>query len=358
MEQGQIIPVILSGGAGSRLWPLSRKAYPKQLLPLVTDKTMVQETALRLSGDMFSDPVFICNADHAAPIHAQMNDIAFKTGALIIEPMGRNTAPCAVTAALYAKAQGPNTLVLLAPADHHVTKPDTFRSNVKAAVQAARDGYLVTFGITPTGPETGYGYIEMGEMIAGDISKVKAFREKPDQDTAQTYLEKGGFAWNAGIFLFSPDALLSEIQKYAPEILEHSTRAFEKAERDGTSLYLDEAAFALCPSDSIDYAIMEPTDKAAVIPVDIGWSDIGSYSALHEELAGDNGNALMGDITEVGTQNCLIQTDGPMVSAVGLENIAIIVKDNSVLVLNLDKSQDVKKVVETLKSDPDRIHLL
>ncbi len=350
MNVGKIIPVIMSGGAGSRLWPASRQAMPKQLLPLVTEQTMVQETAERLSGDLFHPSVFICNAAHAAPIREQMKDMDMPVGAIIVEPMGRNTAPCAVVAALHAKQSDPDALILLAPADHHVTKPEAFRRSVAAAIPAAQKGCLVTFGIEPNGPETGYGYIQQGEAIAPGAFEVEAFKEKPDRETAQAYLDEGGYFWNAGIFLFSPEALLSEMNKFHPEIVEKASQAYKTATLKSGQIDLDEASFAACPSESIDYAVMEPTENAAVVPANIGWNDIGSFTSLHGLKKGDAGNAVKGDVIAYNTQNSLIETDGPLVTTVGLDGLAVIVKDGSILVAKLDAAQDVKKIVETLKA--------
>lgn len=324
---------------------------PKQLLPLVTEETMVQETAKRLSGDLFHPPVFICNAAHALPIRRQMEDIENPIGAIIVEPMGRNTAPCAVVAALHAMASDPEALILLAPADHHVTKPKAFRRSVAAAMPAAQKGCLVTFGIAPNGPETGYGYIHQGETIAPGAFEVKAFKEKPDRKTAQSYLDQGDYFWNAGIFLFSPKALLSEMKKFHPEIVEQAKQAYEKASLQSGQIDLDEDSFAACPSESIDYAVMEPTEKAAVVPADIGWNDIGSFTSLHALKKGENGNAIKGDVIAYETQNSLIETDGPLVTTVGIDGLSIIVKDGSILVAKLDAAQDVKKIVETLKNE-------
>jgi len=323
---------------------------PKQLLPLVTDQTMVQETAERLSGDLFHPPVFICNAAHAATIREQMNEIEQPVGAIIVEPMGRNTAPCAVVAALHAKQSDPEALILLAPADHHVTKPEAFRRSVAAALPAAQKGCLVTFGITPEGPETGYGYIEQGEAIAPGAFEVKAFKEKPDRETAQSYLDQGGYFWNAGIFLFSPEALLSEMKNFHPDIVEQSIKAYKEANLKSGQIDLDEASFAACPSESIDYAVMEPTDKAAVVPADIGWNDIGSFTSLHALKKGESGNAMKGDVITYETTNSLIETDGPLVTTVGVDGLAIIVKDGSIMVAKLEAAQDVKKIVEALKA--------
>ncbi|WP_051279317.1 mannose-1-phosphate guanylyltransferase/mannose-6-phosphate isomerase [Hellea balneolensis] len=351
MRDVKIIPVIMSGGAGSRLWPASRQAMPKQLLPLVTEQTMVQETAERLSGDLFHPPVFICNAAHAEPIRTQMAAIDMAIGAIIVEPMGRNTAPCAVIAALHAKISDPKALILLAPADHHVTKPDAFRRSVAAAMTAAKNGNLVTFGITPDGPETGYGYIEQGDPLSPGAFEVNAFKEKPDRETAQSYLDKGGYFWNAGIFLFSPETLLTEMRKFHPEIVKQASLAYGHAGLVSGQVNLDEESFAACPSESIDYAVMEPTDKAAIVPANIGWNDIGSFTSLHALKKGEEGNAVKGDVIAYNTQNSLIETDGPLVTTVGIDGLAVIVKDGSILVAKLDAAQDVKKIVETLKAE-------
>lgn len=351
MSDYKIMPVIMSGGAGSRLWPASRAAAPKQLLSLVTDKTMVQDTALRVAGGHFTAPVFICNAAHSAVIEAQMDDIGSLPLAIITEPMGRNTAPAAVVAAHYAKGRPEKTLVLLLPADHHVTKADAFRDAVEAAVPAALSGHLVTFGIAPDAPETGYGYIEQGAAIDARSFAVSAFREKPDQDTAKGYLAAGNFSWNAGIFLFSPEALLSEIETFDPVMKAAAIAALEHAEKSGLCLHLDRSHFENCPSESIDYAVMEKTDKAAIVPCDIGWNDIGSFSALHGVTQDDTGMCMSSGTIAVGSSDCLVQTDGPMVSLVGVKNLAVIVKDGAVLVVDLAHSQDVKKVVNQLKAD-------
>lgn len=351
----KIIPVIMSGGAGSRLWPASKRAMPKQLLPLVGEDTMVQQTAQRLSnadsaGVDFSDPVFICNTDHAAPITAQMAAKARTIGAIITEPMGRNTAPVAVAAALYAQSQSPDALVLLAPADHFVTKPDAFHGAVAQALPAATSGKLVTFGITPSHAETGYGYIEKGSALYGDVHTVAAFREKPDAQTAQAYIDSGNFLWNAGIFLFSPRAFLSEIKKHSPDILAGAQRAFDAAAHDGVRIDLPHDEFAACPSESIDYAVMEKTGEAAVVPCDIGWNDIGSFAALHDVLKDDTGMAVPQTTLSVNAKHCLVHSDGPRVALVGVEGVGVIIKDGVVMVVALNAAQDVKKVVDHIKA--------
>lgn len=346
----KIMPVIMSGGAGSRLWPLSRAVEPKQLLPLVTNKTMAQETVLRLIGEIFLPPVFICNASHATAIQAQMAEIGQEIGEIIVEPTGRNTAPCAVAAALHAATHAEPPLVLLMPADHHVKKPEAFCDAIHNAVPAARSGHLVTFGITPDAPETGYGYIQAGEAIDSHARHVKAFREKPSLETAQQYLAEGGYAWNGGIFLFAPQTLISEMQAHAPDIYAGAEAAFAARYSETGITHLGREAFMACPAQSIDYAVMEPTQKAAIVPADIGWTDIGSFAALHDELKAEGGNALSGDILTHATTDCLIHTDGPLVATVGVEGLSVIVKDGAVLVARLDAAQDVKQIVTQLKS--------
>ncbi len=356
----KIVPVIMSGGAGSRLWPLSRQANPKQLLPLVTDQTMVQETVERFDGERFTDPVFICNALHVEAIAAQMAEIGRKVDAFIVEPVGRNTAPCAVVAAVHA-AKKDGALVMLVPADHHVKKPESFRAAIEKAVSAAQDGYLVTFGITPDGPETGYGYIAQGETLETGVFKVDAFREKPDLETAKSYLDSGNYAWNAGIFLFSPEAFLEEARAHAGDIAQEAEKAYDAADHSGNVIHLDKNIFSACPSESIDYAVMENTSRAAVVPCEIGWNDIGSFTSLQAARAqiasDDHGNALSEGVMSEGSENCLVQSDGMPVSIVGLSNVGVIVHGGEVLVVNLDESQAVKKIVTRLKDgqETDRL---
>ncbi len=352
----KIVPVIMSGGAGSRLWPLSRQANPKQLLPLVTEQTMVQETVERFEGERFTDPVFICNALHVDAIATQMAAIDRNVDAFIVEPVGRNTAPCAVVAAVHA-AKKDGALVMLVPADHHVKKPENFRAAIEKAISAAQDGLLVTFGITPDGPETGYGYIAQGETLEAGVFKVDAFREKPDLETAKSYLASGNYAWNAGIFLFSPEAFLSEAKAHAGDIAKEAEKAYEAADQSGNVIHLDKSIFAACPSESIDYAVMENTNRAAVVPCEIGWNDIGSFTSLQAARAAiasdDHGNALSEGVMSEGSNDCLVQSDGTPVSIVGLTNVGVIVHGGEVLVVNLDESQAVKKIVTRLKDEQE-----
>lgn len=346
----KIVPVIMSGGAGSRLWPLSRRAEPKQFLPLVTDKTMLQETVARFEGDLYHDPVFICNASHAELISFQMKHMGRDIGAIIIEPEGRNTAPCAVAAALHAAKIEENSLFLLVPADHHISKPEAFRRAVAAGAPVATKGHLVTFGMMPDHPATGFGYIRKGESLAPGTFGVDEFVEKPPLDVAASYVESGQYVWNSGIFLFNSATLLAEMTSYSPEIETYARLSYETAIIEDKHIYLDAEHFSKIPSAPVDKAVMEHTKKAAVIPCELGWHDIGSFKALHELRAGADGMAISGDVIAEQTADALIDTDGPLVSVVGLDNIAVIVKEGRVLVLNLEAAQDVKAVVETLKS--------
>jgi mannose-1-phosphate guanylyltransferase/mannose-1-phosphate guanylyltransferase/mannose-6-phosphate isomerase len=357
----KIVPVIMSGGSGTRLWPASRAQNPKQLQALVSEKTMLQDTALRLSGETddiaFTDPIIICNASHADVIRTQLQDIDIDDPVIIAEPVARNTAPCAAVAALAAQKKNPDALMLLAPADHFIRDQDGFRNTVSQACAAAHEGYLVTFGITATAPETGYGYIQKGEALDDHAYQVTAFKEKPNLDVAAQYIREQKYFWNAGIFLSQPATLLSEMNKHCGDISNASRSAYEEAaDRDGYWL-LDEKAFATSPSNSIDYAVMEKTAKAAVVEADIGWSDIGSWSSLWQQSKGANGNAVLGDTFLIDTKNSLVHSDGTFVATIGVEDLAIVVKDGAVLVAKMDRVQDIKSVVEELKSRGDKTRL-
>lgn len=348
-EMGKIVPVILSGGAGSRLWPSSRSAAPKQMLPLVTEKSMIQETALRFNSDMYHAPVFICAANHEPMIRQQMQDINIDIGGFLIEPFARNTAAPAVIAALHALELEEDALVLVVPADHHIELPDAFRRSVAACAPVAAHGYLMTFGITPEYAATGFGYIRKGEAMSPGAFVVDSFVEKPPQDVAESYLESGEYYWNSGIFLFHAQTLLDEMETFSPAVSGPARKAYENASRSGDIWNLNAEFFADCQSAPVDKAVMEHTRKAGVIPCQLGWHDIGSFKALQDLKAGEQGLALSGNIRLSQTRDCIIETDGPLVAAVGVENLAIIVKDGAVLVLNLDKSQDVKEIVAQLK---------
>jgi len=370
MAKTQVIPVIMSGGAGSRLWPASRKSRPKQLLPLASQQTMIQETALRLQHQgnaySFADPMIVCNHANADAIAKQLGKIGISASTMITEPVARNTAPCAVIAALAILAESsdrsPEPLMLLAPADHHIKNTTEFRRVVGQAVPAARSGHMVTFGITVTKPETGYGYIQKGAKLDDHAHRVAGFKEKPDLDTAKTYMASGNYFWNAGIFMCKPSSLLAEMRQHSPEILQACQRAFDASPQSsgqsaGQTIALDADTFARCPAISIDYALMERTNKACVVEAHMGWSDIGSWSALLELTKDMSGNALKGDVHILDTKNCLIHSDGPFVATIGIDNLAVVVHDGAVLIANLDQVQDVKKIVDELtrRRDKDRL---
>lgn len=342
----KIQPVIMSGGAGTRLWPMSRAVRPKQFLKLVTDKTMFQETALRVAPQTaahFAPPVVIAGARHGAIVADQLEDIDIIPAEIILEPAPRNTAAVAAVASAWVEARGDDALILLMPADHHIVDSAGFRNVVKVAAQAAEDGSIMTLGIKAERPHTGYGYIEAGDVIADGVFHVAAFKEKPDLETAQSYLDRGGFYWNAGIFLFRASDMLTELERHAPAIRKAATSALKESVMSGAARRLDESSFAACPSKSIDYAVMEKTDRAAVVaPVDVGWTDIGSWS----EVASQSGKAEIVDIN--GADN-IIRTDGITVAAAGVSDLIIIATGDAVLVARKDDAQQVRAVVDELK---------
>jgi mannose-1-phosphate guanylyltransferase/mannose-6-phosphate isomerase len=339
-----IQPVIMSGGAGTRLWPMSRQARPKQFLPLTGERSLFQETALRLSGPRYLAPVVIAGAPHRALVAEQLSAIGVAPAAIIIEPMARNTAAVAAVASAWTARSHENALVLLSPADHHVGDANAFRAAIARGAAAASKGAIVTLGIKPSEPQTGFGYIETGASVADGVFEVAAFREKPDRPTAERYLAGGRHFWNSGVFLFSPAAMDAELHAHAPAIRKCAAAALAAARESGGALTLDPAIFADCPSDSIDYAVMEKTRRAAVVaPVDAGWSDIGSWTAL---------DALLDDV-RVSALDCganVIRTDGPFVAAIGVSDLIIVATDDAVLVAPKDRAQDVKRVIDDLKA--------
>ncbi|HZW17270.1 MAG TPA: mannose-1-phosphate guanylyltransferase/mannose-6-phosphate isomerase [Luteimonas sp.] len=343
-------PVLLSGGSGTRLWPLSREAYPKQFLPLAGERTMLQDTWLRVAG-LAGDaaPLVVANEEHRFLAAEQLRQVGVEHAAIVLEPVGRNTAPAIAAAALQAMAGGDDPLLLVLPSDHVVRDADAFRDAVRAASPAAAEGELVTFGIVPESPETGFGYIqaEPGE----GVRRVLRFVEKPDADTARQYLDAGGYYWNSGMFLLRASRYLEELGRFRPDILAAVRAAFDAAKRDGDFVRLDKDAFAASPSDSIDYAVMEKTDRAMVLPVDIGWNDVGSWSALWDvsEQDGD-GNARHGDVIAVDSRNSYAYARR-LVALVGVEDLVVVETDDAVLVARKDKVQQVKDVVARLKAD-------
>lgn len=347
----KIIPVIMSGGSGTRLWPLSTPTAPKQFHALATANSMIQETALRLVGDEYLAPVAICGRGHCDLVALQLGQINKAPQAVILEPFGRNTAAVAAMAALSGQESDPDALVLLVPADHVISKPQAFHEAVMAAVETAKSR-IVTFGITPARPETGFGYIERGAALSDGIFEIKKFWEKPDLATATTYIEGGRHDWNAGIFLFSPEVMLEELSLYAPEVLAACVDAYKRARRDGVIINLDEEAFGQVPSISIDYAVMEHTRRSAVIPCDIGWADVGGFAELWRLGEKDtSANHVKGAAILIDAENCLIRNDaGPVVAVIGLSDIMVISTPSGILVAPLSRAQDVKKAAEAAKA--------
>ena len=340
-------PVLLSGGSGTRLWPLSREAYPKQFLPLVGDDTMLQATWRRVAPLASAAPIVVANEEHRFLVAEQLRQIGAPVPAIVLEPVGRNTAPAIAAAALQALSGGGDALLLVLPSDHVVRDAQAFRIAVLSASAAAEAGALVTFGIVPDAPETGFGYLhaEAGE----GLRKVSRFVEKPDAATAQSYLDAGGYYWNSGMFLFRASRYLEELRRFRADILEAVEAAFAAAQRDGDFIRLDKDAFSASPSDSIDYAVMEKTDQAMVLPVDIGWNDVGNWSALWDVADRDaDGNAHHGDVIAVDTRNSYAYAQR-LVALVGVDDIVVVETDDAVLVAHKDRVQEVKQVVAQLK---------
>ncbi|MDN4036601.1 mannose-1-phosphate guanylyltransferase/mannose-6-phosphate isomerase [Massilia sp. YIM B02443] len=357
----KIYPVILSGGAGTRLWPLSRAVLPKQLLPLVADKTMLQETALRVAGwPGLMAPLVVCGNDHRFMVAEQLREVGITPLGILLEPVGRNTAPAVAAAAHHLKAIDPEAIMLVLPADHVIENGAAFREAVERATRLVQQGALATFGIVPKTPETGYGYIRRGEQVAecGECYKVDRFVEKPDAATAEGFLAEGGYYWNSGMFMFHASRYLTELEQHAPAIAGAAIQAMQAAYRDLDFCRLDEAAFSACPSDSIDYAVMEHTRDAAVVPADIGWNDVGSWSALWEVQAKDgDGNARRGDVYLDNVKNSLVRAESRIVAVVGVEDIVVVETQDAVLVTHKNQVQRVKQVVEHLKSKERTEHL-
>jgi len=351
-----LIPVILSGGSGTRLWPLSRTLYPKQFLPLAGEQTMFQQTVARaMAVDGASEPVILCNEEHRFLVAEQLRQLGVSPGAIVLEPVGRNTAPAAAVAALHAAGLSEEALILVLPADHAITDESTFAAAVTAGIPAARAGRLITFGILPAHPETGYGYIKLGAPLDGiggqdSVRAVAAFKEKPDLETAKTYVDSGEYVWNSGIFLFSAQTYLDELSRHAPDMVDSCRASLAKARQDLDFTRLETESFEACVDNSIDYAIMEKTSLAAVVSMDAGWSDVGSWRALWEIGGRDEtGNVLSGDVLAQDTRDTYVRAEGRLVATLGVENLVIVETSDAVLVAAKDKVQDVKKLVDQLK---------
>ncbi len=346
-----IYPVILSGGVGSRLWPTSRSLFPKQLLPLLTERTMLQETVSRVTGGFeYAPPLIVSNNEHRFIIAQQLQDMGVGAAAHLLEPVGKNTAPAIAAAATFIQAKDPKGILLVLPADHHIEKLSVFHAVVAKGAALARAGKLVAFGIVPTQPETGYGYIRRGD-VAGEGFTVAEFVEKPDLETARAYLADGGYSWNSGMFMFGADRILEEMKLYCPQIVAGAAEATLKGTRDLDFLRLQPEAFESCPADSIDYAVMEHTKDAAVVLADIGWSDVGSWSALWDIGKKDkDGNVVSGDVLTQDASNNYVRAESGLVALVGIDDVVVIATDDAVLVAHRDRVQDVKKIVEQLRS--------
>lgn len=351
-----IVPVILSGGSGSRLWPLSRETYPKQFLPLADRDTLLQNTAMRIAELSDIGPLLVvCNQEHRFMVAEQLRAVNMPPAAVILEPVGRNTGPAVAVAALYAQRDGADPVLLILPADHVIADPAGFRAAVAKAAPYAEQGRLVTFGIVPTAPETGYGYIKAGAALddAGSgISAVDCFVEKPDLATAQRYLDSGHYYWNSGMFLFRASAFLAELERFAPAMLAACQQALTAAgSTERGFLWLDREAFAAGPSNSIDYAVMEKTAQAAVMPLVVGWNDVGSWAALWEIGERDSdGNISRGDVIAVDTHDTYVDATSRLVTTVGVDNLVVVETADAVLVAGKERVQDVKAVVDRLKA--------
>ena len=357
MTSGLIHPVILSGGSGSRLWPMSRAGYPKQFLALHGDDgtTMLQATAKRVQRGNFSNPLLVCNEEHRFILAEQLRQVDVKPDGIILEPVARNTAPAVAVAALTLGRTKTDALMLVMPSDHVILGEASFHKAVEAAAEAAAGGALVTFGITPTLPETGYGYIQRGQPWKGNVEgvyEVSRFVEKPDLKTAEQYLDSGDYAWNSGIFLFRADTYIDALERFQPVMLAAVRAALDNSQEDLNFCRLDESAFAASPSNSIDYAVMEHTDNAAVVPVDMGWSDLGAWSALWDiKEKDDQGNVATGDVLLHNTRNSYVHADHAMVAVSGLDDVIVVATDDAVLVVDRHNAQSVKDLVEQLKRD-------
>lgn len=353
-------PVILSGGRGSRLWPLSRQNLPKQFLSLVGDHSLFQETVLRAHALQDAQPpVTVCSGDHRFMVGEQLQAVDVANGGILLEPVARNTAPAIALAALHLVATDPDATMLVLPADHLIEDEAAFRSAVEAAAPLAAQGWLVTFGIQPDYAEVGYGYIARGEKLSQVGFRVARFVEKPDAATAQRYVDDGGFAWNSGMFLFRAERYLQELERHAPAIFAAATAAFNAAQADLDFIRVDEAVFATSPNDSIDYAVMEHTDRAAVVPVSCGWSDIGSWSSLWSVAERDaEGNRHEGDVISIDTRNSLVRaSERRMIATLGVEDLIIVDTPDATLVARKDRVQDVKQIVDLLQAAGRQEHL-
>ena len=348
----KITPVILSGGSGTRLWPLSRKQYPKQYLPLASDNTMLQETILRLNGlDNLTDPIIICNVDHRFVVAEQCQKVGIKNPTILLEPVGRNTAPAIAVAALQSLKNSDDSTLLILSADHVIQDVGAFHKAINMANQQAKSGKLVTFGIVPTDANTGYGYIKSSKENSNGVYKVEEFIEKPNLKTAEFYLEQGGYLWNSGMFMFQAHSFIDELTTYAPNIVTSANNAVNNALQDIDFIRLDKQAFDSCQSDSIDYTLMAKSNNVVVVPLDAKWSDIGAWPALYDIGTKDSqGNVIKGDVITQDTTNTYINADHKMVAVIGVDNLIIVDTPDATFIATQDKAQEVKSIVESLQA--------
>jgi|SRR5690554_3073038 len=353
-----ITPVVMAGGTGSRLWPLSRQLNPKQFLKLCGEITLFQQTLARLDGLKTAAPTIICNDEHRFMVAEQLRQLGVKGASILLEPVGRNTAPAVALAAIKARDVGEDPILLVLAADHYIQNADAFREAVWQATPLAEQGKLVTFGIVPQHAETGYGYIQRGVELEAAGYHVAGFVEKPNIEKAEEYLASGDYYWNSGMFLFRASAYLGALAEFQPDILEACERAMAKGTEDLDFVRVNEPAFAACPDDSIDYAVMEKTSDAAVVPLDAGWSDIGSWSALWEIGEKDEAsNVSKGDCITLNTTNSFVHADHKLVATVGVDNLVVVETKDAVLVVHKDAVQSVKNVVNIIKSDGRHEHM-
>ncbi|MBE9395958.1 mannose-1-phosphate guanylyltransferase/mannose-6-phosphate isomerase [Pontibacterium sp. N1Y112] len=352
-----IVPVILCGGSGTRLWPQSRQAYPKQFLSLTSENSMFQETLLRLDGVEHAEPIIVCNAQHRFIVSEQLRQMDLQAGAIVLEPLARNTAPAISLAAQKALELHDDPVLLVLAADHLISDLEPFFLAIDRAKTLADSGFMVTFGITPQKPETGYGYIYAGNRIDDHSFKIDSFKEKPDYATACEYVDSGDYFWNSGMFMFKASVFRQQLADFAPVIAASADLAFKNSESDSHFIHVDETAFAACPDESVDNAVMELTEQGAIIPLDAGWSDVGSWDALWEALDKDeNSNVVKGEAITLDTKGCYISSERSLIATAGLENLVIVESDDSILVAHKDSAQSVKAIVKTLDSQGGSKH--
>ncbi|MEM6484986.1 MAG: mannose-1-phosphate guanylyltransferase/mannose-6-phosphate isomerase [Pseudomonadota bacterium] len=345
-----LTPVLLSGGVGSRLWPVSRESYPKQFLALASELSMLQDTLQRTEELDTTDPVVVCNDEHRFMVAEQLRTLGVEPGAIILEPEGRNTAPAVALAALTAREVDPDAVLLVLPADHIIKSTTAFVEAVRQALEEAQRGTLMTFGIVPDAPETGYGYLRLGAPRGDSLFALDSFVEKPDSETARAYLESGNYYWNSGMFLLSAGTFLEEMNQHAPDILEACERAVAKAARDLDFLRPDPEEFRSCRSDSIDYAVMEKTTRGGVIPLECGWSDVGAWSTLWGVSSQDEaGNVQVGDVLLDQCESSYVRSESRLVAATGVKDLVVVETPDAVLVADRHRVQDVKNIVSSLK---------